>query len=39
MSTSEYPPNYLDGYYTKLASTAEQGSIDDFLKRADLVNK
>ena len=36
MSESEYPTNYLDGYYSKLAQT---GNIDDFLKRADEVNQ
>ena len=35
MSESEYPANYLDGYYSKLAQT---GNIDDFLRRADEVN-
>ena len=36
MSESEYPANYLDGYYSKLVQT---GNIDDFLKRADEVNQ
>ncbi len=35
MSESEYPANYLDGYYSKLSQT---GDIDDFLKRADEIN-